>query len=102
MSSLIEDYFLDDIEKHRYYYNNNGNKIEDTTAYEILPCRVDYKKKMISDYNGNQIISNAVVMTGYTADIKFNDELILDGIAYTVKAINTGRSFEGVHKEIWV
>ncbi|HEY0090271.1 MAG TPA: hypothetical protein VGB37_15590 [Candidatus Lokiarchaeia archaeon] len=102
MSSLIEDYFLDDIEKKRFYFDQWNQKHENITAGSMIQCRVNYSKKMIKDEKGNDVMSTAMVQMGFDEDILFNDELKIDGKFYTVKRIDLGRSFEGVHKEVYV
>jgi len=100
--SLLEDYYLDSIEKRRYTFDEWNNKVEAETARATINCRVSYSKRMIKDEKGNDVMSTAIVQMGYDNDIVFNDELEIDGKFYTVKRIDKGRSFEGVHLEVYV
>jgi hypothetical protein len=100
--SLLNDYFLDTINHKRFYFDEWNNKIENTTVSGTIDCRVNYSKRMIKDEKGNDIMSTAMIQMSYGEDIQFNDELEIDGKYYVVKRIDSGRSFEGVHKEVYV
>ena len=100
--SLIKSYFNAQIVKKRYEFDEWDNKIEVESARKPIDCRIDYKKKMIKDEDGNDVMMSAIIMTEYDEDILFNDELTIDGKEFVILRRDKGYSFDGVHLEIYV
>lgn len=61
--------------KHRRGYDDTGSPLYDEPV--SIPCRIEYDRRVVKDYKGNEVVSERVLYT--EQEIGPNDAIVLDG-----------------------
>lgn len=77
---------------------------EDTrTTVPDRPCRIEYQTRLMKAYNGEDVLSFAVVFYGRDETIEHQDLIKFDGIEHAIITIKRPQDSNVIHhKEVWI
>ena len=84
---MISDYFIDTIRINQVTYDINGVKTE--TLLDAQAARVEDVNTMVRNREGQEVTSNALILTETQNPIKYEDQILIitkNGSAYPLAA----------------
>ena len=86
----------------RRTFDKWGDETTRTTAAD-RPCRIEYDTRLMTAYNGEEVLSFAVVFYGKNEAIDHQDLVKFDGIEHAIITIKRPQDSTIIHhKEVWI